>query len=137
MHPGRAAKLVTGLEAMSHEGRQRTLVFFRLEKRRPKGDLIALYSLLQRGRGDGGAELCSLGPSDQACGNGSKLRQGRCRLDIRKHSFTRRVVKPCSRLPREVVDAPSLSVFKRHLDDALVTCFNFWSALSWSGSWAR
>jgi len=30
-----------------------------------------------------------------------------------------RVVKDCNRLPREVVDAPSLSVFKRHLDNAL------------------
>jgi len=111
MHPGRAAKLVTGLEAMSHEEWQRTLVLSCLEKRRPKGDLIALYSFLQRGCREGGAELCSLGPSDRACGNGSKLRQGRCRLHIRKHFFTGGVVKPCSRLPREVVDAPSLSVF--------------------------
>ncbi|KFP04369.1 hypothetical protein N300_13488, partial [Calypte anna] len=47
---------------------------------------------------------------------GSKLHQGRFRLDIRKHFFTKRLVKDCNRLPREVVDAPSLSVFKRHLD---------------------
>jgi len=33
--------------------------------------------------------------------------------------FTRRVVKHWNRLPRELVDVPSLPVFKRHLDNAL------------------
>ena len=50
---------------------------------------------------------------------GSKLHQGRFRLDIGKYFFTERVVKSWNRLSREVVDAPSLSVFERHLDNAL------------------
>ncbi|KAK4826351.1 hypothetical protein QYF61_007945 [Mycteria americana] len=41
-------------------------------------------------------------------GNGSKLCHGRFRLDIRRHFFTKRMVKHLNRLPREVVDAPSL-----------------------------
>jgi len=52
-------------------------------------------------------------------GNGSKLHQGRFKLDIRKHFITKRVIKHWKRLPRGVVDAPSLSVFKRHLGNAL------------------
>lgn len=40
-------------------------------------------------------------------------------MTLRKHFFTARVVKLCKRLPGEVVDAPNLSVFKRHLDNAL------------------
>ncbi|KFR08465.1 hypothetical protein N306_09192, partial [Opisthocomus hoazin] len=51
--------------------------------------------------------------------NGSKIKEGRFRLDIRKKFFTMRVVKYWHRLPREAVAAPSLEMFKARLDGAL------------------
>ncbi|KFV65679.1 hypothetical protein N307_01766, partial [Dryobates pubescens] len=49
----------------------------------------------------------------------SKLEEGRFSLNIRIKFFTARVVKQWNRLPSEVMDAPSLEVFKARLDEAL------------------
>ena len=83
------------------------------------GDLTAACQYLKGAYKQEGSQLFTRVYNGRTKGNGFKLKEGRFRLDIRGKFFTKRMVRCWNSLPREIVDAPSLEVFKAIVDGAL------------------
>ena len=117
----RATKLVPGLQDLSYEQRLRELKLPTLAYRRLRGDMIEAFKITSDYYDPEIPKILHKHPNqnDQGLhlrGHSKKLFKKRARLDVRKFSFSHRVVDNWNDLPDKVVTAPSVKSFERRLD---------------------
>jgi len=108
--------MINGLEHLSYEEGLGDLALFSLEKRRLKKDLFNVYKYLRCRRQRDEARLFSEVCGSKTRPNGHKLKHRKLHTNVHKKFFTMRVTEHRNRLPKEVVESPSIEIFKTHLD---------------------
>ena len=111
----RATKLLPNLKNLPYEQRLKLLNLPSLKYRRLRGDLIEVYNILHTEN----QTLFKLNNDERTRGHNLKLKKEQCRIDIRKHSFTLRVINEWNNLNDNVVNAKNINEFKNRLDKQL------------------
>ena len=112
----RATKMVPECKDMSYAQRLRYLKIFSLKGRRERGDLIQAYKIFQGVDDIEPANVFTLASYKSTRNQGNKLGQSYCKTDIRKFSFSNRIVENWNKLPKEIKEAPSVNAFKNRID---------------------
>ena len=116
----RSTKMIKSLEHLSYEERLANLDLFSLGKRRLRGDLTNVYKDLKGdGRQTDEARLFSVVCSDRTRSNNLKHEHRKFHTNVWKNFVMVRVMEHWNRLPRKVVETPSMEIFKAQLDTYL------------------
>ena len=112
----RATRQIPALKNMSYTERLKKLNLPTLKFRRIRGDLIETFKIV-KGIYDPKVTqgLFHEAKANKTRGNEYKLEKTHCRRDVRKYSFTQRVVNIWNSLPNYIRSAPSTEVFKSRL----------------------
>jgi hypothetical protein len=111
----RATKLIPRIMGLPYIERLKELKLPTLKYRRVRGDMIELYKMIS-GIYNKDVSLNFNYATTNLRGNKYKLYQGQLHYNLRKFSFSNRVVKLWNDLPDMVVAAENLNCFKNALD---------------------
>nr|VZI39671.1 unnamed protein product [Spirometra erinaceieuropaei] len=103
---------------------EKWLLDFNVQKQQ-RGDLILVYKIINGlEHGLNFEDMFQWHLSPNVRGHSLKLRTTMSRLNLRSEFFTQRVVEKWNDLPQSVVEATSLQLFKKRLDDYLCPLFS-------------
>ena len=111
----RATRLISGLSRLDYASRLKELGMYSLDRRYKRGDMIEVFKIFN-GLDDLNLTDFFVVDTDGRRGHSRKLKVKTARLDIRKYSFSVRVVDLWNKLSEEAVSSNSLDTFKKILD---------------------
>jgi hypothetical protein len=119
----RATRLVPGLKDLPYEERLQRLNLPSLSHRRNRGDMIEVYKYVSN-LYDVNTSWLKPKSFKTTRGHSLQLEKQRSTMELRRHSFSHRVVDNWNALPDHIVHAPSINSFKNRLDKE-------WSAMKY------
>ena len=111
----RTTKMVNSVSENSYPARLRVLGMPTLEFRRLRYDMIQVFRFLRGIDKIDHSKLFELANDNRTRGHSLRLKK-ESKTNLRKNSFTQRVVAPGNSLSEEIVSAPSVDSFKHRLN---------------------
>lgn len=118
----RATKMIFECRNQSYENRLKITNLTSLEQRRDRGDMLETFKIIKGFNKIDSSNMFTFSGTRSTRGHRYKLNKNRCRLDIRKHFFSQRVVNQWNSLPADIVDSTSVNSFKNKYDKFLRRC---------------
>ena len=110
----RATKLLRSISQLSYSERLKFLGLPTLQYRRLRYDMVETYRILN-GIDNVDKDMLPLN-NNRTRGHSSKIYKKHCRTNIRKYTFSQRIVDSWNNLPESVVSADSVNSFKSRLN---------------------
>ena len=108
------------LRDLSYESRLLQCGLTTLEARRLRGDQIEVFKIVNGYEDVDRNMFFKLKEGSRTRGHKATLVKEQCRLDMRKYSFSQRVINAWNKLPNDYVNASSVNMFKNRIDRYLI-----------------
>ena len=116
----RATKIIPELRDLSYESRLLQCGLTTIETRRLRGDQIEVFKIVNGYEDVDRNMFFKLKEGSRTRGHKAALVKEQCRLDMRKYSFSQRVINEWNKLPNDCVNASSVNMFKNRIDRYLI-----------------
>ena len=116
----RALRMVTDQGSIKYEEKLQRLGMTTLQERRKRGDLLEVYKILNNMSGLNSADFFEFVPDRHSVETRSYVENllvpEKCRLNVRKHFFSCRVVNDWNAMQSSIRNATSVNAFKNEYD---------------------